>query len=190
MATFGAKYIVFAPFAEEPKDTLPSYKAAVEVGQLVKADLTVNLTAGELWANNALAEKIEEFASGTLAVEVDDMTHETESALFGSTLKEKELIDSTGDTIPYGGLGYYKTLSRGGKKYYEACFYPKTKAVMGNDTAQSKASSITFTARPLSFTIYEPQTGEWRYREVFDSEEAAVAYIDGKLKTVTGEDVQ
>ena len=189
MAAFGAKYIKFAPFQTEPEDVLPTYEEAVELGALVKADLTVNLASGEIWANNALNEKLEEFGSGTLAVEVSDMTDEIESKVFGSAFdaENKELVDNTGDTIPYGGLGYLKTLIRNGKKVHQACFYPKVKAAAGNDTANTKSSSITLASKPLSFTIHEPNTGDWRYRKTFDKEADAKAYLDGKFLAEAGE---
>lgn len=183
MASFGAKYIKFAQIKSEENGKLPTYDEAVELGGLVKADLTVNLASGEIYANNALDERIEEFVSGTLAVEVSDMTDEVESAVFGSTLKDEELVDNTADTIPYGGIAYYKTLIRKGKKMYKAYYFPKAKAVLGNDSAATKGSSITLASTPLSFTIFEPDTGDWRYRQTFEKEEEAVAYVDGKLTT-------
>lgn len=182
MASFGAKYIKFAPISEELETALPKYGEGFQIGALVRADLTVNLASGEIYGDDVLDERIEEFVSGTLSVEVTDLEDEKENVIFGSSLKEdKELVDSTKDTIPYGGLGYLKTLIRGGKKLYRAYFYPKVKAVMGNDNAATKASSITLASSPLSFTIFEPKTGDWRYRKTFNSEAEAKAYIDEKL---------
>ena len=125
MAALGAKYIRFAPFETEVEGSLPNYKEAVSVGALVKAELTVNLAAGEIYGDDRLDEKIEEFVSGSLAVETTDLTDETEAVIFGSTLTEKELVDNTGDSIPYGGLGYIKTVIRGGVKKFKAYYYPK-----------------------------------------------------------------
>ena len=90
MASFGAKYIKFAGIKGEPAGKLPIYEAAVELGKLVKAELTVNIATGELYANNMLAEKSDEFISGTLAVEVDDMEKEVEGAVYGSAYNDGE----------------------------------------------------------------------------------------------------
>lgn len=46
MASFGAKYIKFAGIKGEPAGKLPIYEAAVELGKLVKAELTVNIATG------------------------------------------------------------------------------------------------------------------------------------------------
>ena len=181
MAAFGAKYINFAPITEEPKGTLPEYGARVELGELVKADLTVNIATGEIYGNNTLVEKADEFISGSLAVEVVDMTKEIEAGIYGAAFSEGEVVDNSGDTVPLGGLAYYKTLQRGGKRVYEACYYPKVKAALSTDTAATKGNSITFTTKPVTFTVYEPSTGDWRYRKEFTEEAEAVAYVDGKL---------
>lgn len=187
MAAFGAKYINFAPITEESKNGLPTYGERVEIGELVKADLTVNIATGELYANNRLKEKADEFASGSLAVEVDDMTKEIEAGVFGAAYSEGEIVDNSGDQVPYGGLGYYKTLQRNGVVVYEAHYYPKVKAVLSTDTAATKSSSITFTTRALTFTVHEPVTGDWRYRKEFDEEAEAIAYINKKLAPVSSE---
>ena len=182
MAAFGAKYIKFAPISAEPDAALPQYGEGIQIGALVRADLTVNLASGEIYGDDVLDERVEEFVSGTLAVEVTDLEDEKEKVIFGSTLDEKgELKDNTADVIPYGGLGYIKTLIRSGKKKYKAYYYPKVKAVMGNDSAATKSSSITLASNALSFTIFEPKTGDWRYRKTFESESEAKAYVNEKL---------
>ncbi|MDE6922949.1 MAG: hypothetical protein K2P01_05270 [Oscillospiraceae bacterium] len=75
MAGFGAKYIKFNPIKETPKNALPVYEDTepVELGQLVKADLSIQMASGELFAGDELAESVDEVAAGTLAVETDDM---------------------------------------------------------------------------------------------------------------------
>lgn len=74
MAQFGAKRPIFAPTKTTPDGALPTYdyEKVVTVGKLVKADLTVTNASGELYADDALAEKVDMFASGSLALETDD----------------------------------------------------------------------------------------------------------------------
>lgn len=187
MAAFGAKYINFAPIKSEPDTGLPTYETKVNLGELVKAELTVNLASGEIYGDDRLVEKVEEFSSGALAVEVVDMTDEIESKVFGSNYdSETGLVDKTSDTIPYGGVGYYKSMIRNGVKCYKAYFYPKAKAAAGTDSANTKSSSITLASTAFSFTIYEPNDGDWRYRHTFSTEAEAKAWIDAKFTAVTG----
>ena len=111
MAQFGAKCPMFAPFKTEPAAALPTYDTAVTVGALVSANLTVNLASGELYADDALKEQLSEFASGTVALETDDMTDAVAKVIYGATGDSGstgELKFNKGDTAPYGGFGYYK----------------------------------------------------------------------------------
>lgn len=82
MAQFGAKRPIFAPTKTTPDNALPTYdyEKVVTVGKLVKADLTVTNASGELYADDALAEKVDMFASGSLALETDDKTDEVHAA--------------------------------------------------------------------------------------------------------------
>lgn len=61
MAQFGAKRPIFAPTKTTPDNALPTYdyEKVVTVGKLVKADLTVTNASGELYADDALAEKVD-----------------------------------------------------------------------------------------------------------------------------------
>lgn len=186
MAAFGAKYIKYAVIKTEEENKLPAYDAQKTkmIGSLVKADLTVNFASGELYADDLLAEKAEEFISGNIAVEVDELDDEVASVIYGATVNEQnEKVDNTGDNAPYGGLGYIKTLMKKGTKYYRAYYYPKVRAALGNDNTATKSSSITFSTTPVNFTVYEPKTGDWRYTKKFDTEAEAKAWIDSKLSS-------
>ena len=115
MAQFGAKCPMFAPFKTEPAAALPTYDTAVTVGALVSANLTVNLASGELYADDALKEQLSEFASGTVALETDDMTDAVAQVIYGATgdsSKTGELKFNKGDARrPEGVQGLF--LSQG-----------------------------------------------------------------------------
>ena len=160
MAAFGAKYIKYAAIKTEEENKLPAYDAQKTkmIGSLVKADLTVNFASGELYADDLLAEKAEEFISGNIAVEVDELDDEVASVIYGATVNEEnEKVDNTGDNAPYGGLGYINTAT--------------------------KSCSITFSTTQVNFTVYEPKTGDWRYTKKFNTEAEAKAWIDSKLSS-------
>ena len=101
MAQFGAKRPIFAPTKTTPDNALPTYdyEKVVTVGKLVKADLTVTNASGELYADDALAEKVDMFASGSLALETDDKTDEVHAAIHGATkdTQSSEVTDSDGN---------------------------------------------------------------------------------------------
>ena len=184
MAAFGARYINFAPIDKEEAGKLPTYKSGgkISLGKLVAANLTVNFATGEMYADDMLAENINEFASGSIAVEVDELEDEKAAVIYGAEVnKNGEKVDNTKDSAPFGGLAYCKTLSKNNEKFYRGYFYPKVRAALGNDNAATKSGSITYASTPINFTVYEPETGEWRYTKRFGTMEEAKAWVNAKL---------
>lgn len=190
MAQFGAKRPIFAPTKTTPDNALPTYdyEKVVTVGKLVKADLTVTNASGELYADDALAEKVDMFASGSLALETDDKTDEVHAAIHGATkdTQSSEVTDSDGDVAPRGGLCYYKVIIRGGVRYFKGVFHPLVKAILGNDSAATKGSSITFGTSATTFTVFRCNSGAWRITKEFTTESECIAWCDTKLGKAGG----
>lgn len=184
MASFGAKYIQFAPMKEEPADTLPKYNAKISLGALSKAELTVNSVSGEQYGDDVLQEKVDEFVSGSLAVETCDLSLENEKTIFGATAESEEIINKDSDQIPYGGIAYIKVMLVKGVKSYRGTYLPKCKAAaLPADSAATKAGSITLGNAPVTFTVFASNTGEWRERKEFATEIEAKQWCDSKLTT-------
>ena len=171
MAGFGANYPCFKPEAQD---------AGVVLGKLVSANLTVNLATGELYADDSLAEQVSEFSSGSIAMETDDMTDENAGVVYGCTVSDGLVTYNKNDTPPRGILGYYKVLMRSGKKFFKSYAYPRTCAALGNDNAQTRGSSITFTTSNTTFTVFADDKGDWRLTKTFDSAEEARAWVNEK----------
>ena len=182
MASFGAKNPYFAPIESEPEGTLPVYKGEpVKIGRLVKADLTLTMASGKLYADDELAESAEEFVSGSIAMETDDILDTVASVIYGATVKEKTVVYNTSDNPPPGGLAYYKKLMRHGKLVFKGLFFPRVKAALGNDAAQTKADSITFGTSTTNFTVSNANNGDWRFTEEFETEDADLAWVKAML---------
>ena len=176
MAEFGANY--------------PCFKAddAVEgvvLGKLVGADLTVNLASGELYGDDGLAEQLSEFASGSIAMETDDMTDENAQAIYGCKVKDKEVVYNKGDTAPRGCLGYYKVLLRKGKRFFKGYFYPRVRAALGNDSAKTRGNSITFNTASTTFTVFADDNGDWRKTTTCETADDVKKWIQDKCKIKT-----
>ena len=169
MAEFGAKYPCFKPSGTN---------AGVVIGKLVSANLTVNLASGELYADDTLAEQLSEFSSGSIAMETDNMEDSVASAIYGATVAEGVVTYNKEDTPPEGVLGYYKALMVEGVKKFRAVVYPRAKAAIGNDNAQTRGNSITFNTAQTTFTIFDDNNGDWRKTKDCDTEAAAKTFIN------------
>ena len=171
MAAFGANHPCFKPDTSE---------TGVVLERLVSANLTVTLASGELFADDGLAEKTDEFASGSIAMETDDMSDENAAILYGATIKDKTVVYNKDDSAPMGSLAYFKALMYHGVKYYKGYYYPRARAALGNDNAQTKGSSITFQTTTTTFTIFADDDGNWRETEIFNTRDAALAWCETK----------
>lgn len=171
MAEFGAKHPCFKP---------STAASGVILGKLVAANLTVNLASGELYADDSLAEQLSEFSSGSVAMETDNMADAIASTIYGAAVANGIVTYNKNDTPPEGVLGYYKVLMIGGVKKYRAYIYPRAKASIGNDNAQTRGSSISFQTAQTAFTIFDDGAGNWRKTKECDTEAAAIAYIDSE----------
>jgi len=182
MASFGAKRPRFAKIQTEPENALPTYDTPVTIGRLIKGDLSITYASGKLFADDELAESVDEFSSGTVALETDDVVDDVAQEIYGLTVSNGEVSYKAGDTPPPGGLTYHKVLMRRGKKLFKGYYYPRVQAVLGNDTAQTKGDSVTFGTSATNFTVYQSNTGQWRVTKEFASEAACEAWCDSKLK--------
>ena len=182
MASFGAKNPYFCKVKEEPDGKLPVYDGEpVKIGRLVKADLSITMASGKLYADDELAESVEEFASGSLTMETDDIIDSVASVVYGTTVEEKTVHYNTKDDPPSGGLAYYKKLMRKRKVLYKGVFHPLVKASLGNDSASTKTDSITFGTSTTNFTVSNANNGDWRFTEEFETEDAALAWVKAML---------
>lgn len=186
MASFGAKYPHFSKIKEEPEGSLPVYEGSpLRIGRLVKADLSVTMASGKLYADDVLAESVEEFVNGSITMETDDMTDEVASEVYGAEVKDKEVHYTSSDSAPVGGLAYYKVLKRRGKLVFKGYYYPRVVATLGNDTAQTKADSLTFGTTNTTFTVFPCENGDWRITSEFPDEKAVQKWVKDKLSPAT-----
>lgn len=178
MAGFGAAYPYFFPVATEPEGARPTYTGkAIQIGRLVKADRNIELASGQLYADNQLAESVNEFVSGSVVLETDDMKDEVAAEVYGATVEDGVVHYNVGDDPPKGGHGYIKKLMRDKKVLYKAYFYPLVKAILGNDSAATKSNSITFGTTTTTFTVFACESGEWEATKETETEAEALAWL-------------
>lgn len=171
MAGFGANYPCFKANGKEK---------GVVLGKLIAADLTVNLASGDVYADDALAEQLSEFASGSISMETDDMLDSAAEEVYGCKVSEKEVTYNKDDTAPMGALAYYKRIMRDGVKQYKGYYYPSVRAALGNDSAKTRGSNITFTTTSTTFTVFPDGNGDWRKTIICDTVEEVKEWINGK----------
>lgn len=181
----GAKYPLFAAIKTEPANALPTYDTArTVIGELISSNLTINLTSGELYSNDALNIKVSDFISGSIAMNTDGIDDEVASAIFGATAKEGLVVYNVGDVAPNGGLTYYAQMKhKSGKVYYRGYYFPKVQAAMGNDNVATKSGSVSFQTANTNFTVMKCENGDWMQTETHETEAEAKAWCEAMLTT-------
>ena len=186
MATYGAKYIKFAPLKKEPEDAIPTYENAVQIAELQKLTDNPTYSEGKQYGDDRLVEYVSEFNEADVDVEVTDLDNQMPSTIFGATLSgsdnTEELAFGGSDIAPYGGLGAVICRMRNNVRTYQGILYTKVKASMQGEEFTTKGDNITLAGGKLKFKATEPKYGKWKIKSaMFPTLEAAKSWVDGKL---------
>lgn len=176
-AAFGASYPCFAP------GNYPNYSNGVVYSALVSAGRTTNNATGQKYADNSLQIDINQFLNAQITEAVMGLPQQEDALITGATYTGTGLVRNKNDSPPWGGKGYIQALQdTDGNNFFRAFFYPRAKAALGDNTAQTKESSATFNDVNLVWTATdEPAAGDWVFEEEFTTEDAAQAYLNQKL---------
>ena len=149
MAFVGMKHVVAAPIKTEVAGQAVTYDTGVEIGAAISATVTINRNTEGLYANDALKESDNSITGGTIDLNIDDISDDAAEKILGvkKTAGESQtptVFHETGEAAPYVGIGYYRVRRLNGVESYRAYWYHKTQLSMANETANTKAGSITF----------------------------------------------
>lgn len=175
MSKIGCKHMIF-----QPEQTGETANAGIWLAGLVEANLTLTNASGEIYADNIQWEQEEQFASGSLATEIADLTLDKQATMFGHAYSAEDgLVKNANDTSPYGKLGYVRTLSRRGVgRIHQAVVFDRAKASESADNVSTKGSSIDYQTNPVTFNISALDNGDWVTLKEFDTEAAAISFVD------------
>ena len=108
MAFVGLKMPVFAPIAGYDEEThRPTYGTGFIIGMAIKADVTINYAEATLYADDILAESDSSFQNGTVDVGVDEISHESDTKLFG----HEESADNSGRSYQSAEARHFPALA-------------------------------------------------------------------------------
>lgn len=167
----------------EGADGTPSYGGAKSFGKAVSAKVDVSTNDATLYADDALAESDSSFQSAkvTLGVADDDMTVFAE--ILGHKVAESggEMVRNADDTAPWIGLGRVVTKVKDGKRQYKGEFLYKCKFSEPSQEDETKGDSVDFSTPEIEGTAAALANGDWAAAQTFDTKEAAVTWVKGKL---------
>ena len=167
----------------EAEDGTPSYGGAKSFGKAVSAKVDVSTNDATLYADDTLAESDSSFQSAkvTLGVADDDMTIFAE--ILGHKVAEEggEMVRNADDAAPWIGLGRVITKVTNGKRQYKGEFLYKVKFGEPSQEDETKGDSVDFSTPEIEGTAAALANGDWAAAQTFDTKDAAVSWVKGKL---------
>ena len=152
MATIGLDKLYYAPITLGTGG-VETYGTPVQLAKAISAELSVELNEAILYADDGQAESVKEFKSGTLSLNVDELSPENTAALLGAEVDENGVLVSRGEDNPtYVAIGFRAKKANGKYRYF--WLYRVQFAVPGTSLA-TKGDSITFSTPTIEGTIFQ-----------------------------------
>lgn len=180
MAKIGLKNFRYS-ILTEADDGTPSYNGAVKPAHAISCSVEISNNNAQLFGDDALIESDTGFSSGTVTIGIDKFDKTTQAALLGHTATENEIISNVNDEVPFVGLGRIITEMIGGAYKYTVKFLYKVKFSEPNDSDQTKGENVEFNTVELQGTVAALKNGNWKAEQTFDTEKAAVSYLEGLM---------
>lgn len=182
MAKIGLKNFYYSVATEDASTGALTYAGATKPAKAISFTFEPSVSDATLYADDAIAEKDTSVNGGSCTMGVDRLDETTQSALLGHTVAEGgEETSNTGDVAPYVGLGRVVTLMQDGVLKYRAVFFPKVKFQEPSSDNTTKGETTEFGTYEISGTVVPDAEGNWRYKQTFATEAAAVEYLTGKM---------
>jgi phi13 family phage major tail protein len=185
MAKIGLKYPVYSPATESAGAI--TYGTGAVLAKAISANISIENNDVKLYADDAVAESDNSFASGTVTIGIDDLYDTAKVALLdyieGDTIDDttgaKEL--SVGTASPaYVGFGFYGKAIRDKVPYWRAIWLKKVQFAEPSDELQTKGENVEFRTPTLEGTIMMAADGKWKEEATFSTEAGAKTWLDGK----------
>lgn len=159
MATIGLRDLYIAKITKTG-DT-ESFGTPERLAKAIKAEISVEVAEGTLYADDAVAETVKEFTKGNIKLSVNDLDQEKVASLLGQTIDDNKVIYA-GDTDepPYVALGFRAKKSSGGK--YRYIWLYKVKFKIPNESFETKGDSINFITPELEGEFIKRDDGKWK----------------------------
>lgn len=180
MAQLGLKYPVYATATES--GTTISYADGAVLAKAVSANVSITTNDVKLYADDAVAESDHSFASGTLTMEIDNMSDEARKALLGyTTASTGSELQAPADVVcPNVGFGFYSYKIVNNVAAYRAIWLKKVQFAEPSEDFSTKGESTEFKTVSITGTIMKAADGLWKEEQTFATESAAKEYLDKK----------
>ena len=185
MAKIGLTNIWWAKLTEA-EDGAPAYDGAKSFGKAVSCKVSVTNNDATLYAEDALAESDKSFNSASVTLGVADDDDTIFAPILGHADSVKgEMVRNANDVAPYIGLGRVITKMVNGALKYKGEFLYKVKFSEPSQEDQTKGEKVDFKTPEIEGSAASLANGDWSAAQTFDTKEAAVTWVKGKLQAAS-----
>ena len=159
------------------------YKAGVAFGKAVDFSDTPSVSEVSLYGDDALAESEKAVTSADLSLGTTDIPDNCKTLMFGHKATDNEYAYNIDDNAPYVGFGVVGVKKVDGVRSFEAMAYPKTQWSEPSINYSTRGESTSFTTPSTNGTAMPDDSGNYKFTETFETEAAAIAWLDEKFPT-------
>lgn len=178
MAYFG----VSSPYMAQLDAETEVYSNGFKCGKAISTSVTPSYSSAVLYADNAEAERVDEFVNAAVEVGTDRLPAQAAQIVFGHTITDGVTTYKGNDSSNYVGYGFWVANMEDGVKKYQGVILHKVKFTEGQESFQTKGENITFATPTLSGSATVLKNDKWKtVSEKFASLTDAEVWIKTQL---------
>jgi len=151
------------------------------LNRAIAASLKINTLSTDLTSDDQTVDSDPEFLSGELSLSPDDFTDWQQALMLGHTYSEADgLSCNVDDQSPECGAGFISVQKVRGKVTYRPVWFPRIVFREPDEDYKTRAKDVEFGYFTLSGVIMLTTAGKWQDKHTFDTEAAALAWLNNK----------
>ena len=137
---------------------------AKRLAKAVQLQTTVNAPTTKLYADDGVAESINEFVDGSGTLTVDELEDDATVDLYNATkiTTANDIVNRATDTSAYVRFGYVIRRIKGGVTAYRGIVLARVQFVVPSEQWDTKGEQITLNTTQLPFNFYRDIKDVWR----------------------------
>lgn len=150
----------------------------------VTATSSINTSNAKLYADDGVAEMVNEFSSGQLTFAADDIEDDVEADISGATVDTsgKKIVNKDTDAPQYVRFGFIVRRQKSGKVQYRAVVFPKVMFSVPADDYETKGESVSLKTQTVTAEIMRNVNHEWRIKSTWlETETLAETFLKENL---------
>lgn len=158
-----------------------TYEEPFAFGRAIGITITPSYAEGTLYADDGQAEYDKEFSYADVSLNTSTVPLKGREIMFGNKVTEKGAKSNKDDQAKEVGMGWISVEKVDGVRKFVANFLYKVKFSEPADEHTTRGESIEYKTPTITGKASADEDGDWKEFEICESEEAALAWINGKF---------